>query len=515
MQTNGTPRPGLEKAPAAAEWPGPDGPELEQTCQALETQLVRYRELFEFASDGYIVTNHQGIIEEANAAAARLFQTRKAFLRGKPLPFFVVPGERGEFYTALSRLNLGHLTLPNWEVTLQRPNSPPRQADITVTAFADATGKVSHFLWLLRDLTAQRRVEAELRAEQGFAAGLLDTAQVIVLVLDGHGALLRCNRYLETASGYGPDRLGENWSDLLLAEEHRAAANEQVHDTRSQGESGPRVYTLVTRDGRRREVVWSGKLLPVEGQARMVLLVGQDITELQEIQRQADHLGRLAAIGQMATGLAHESRNALQRAQACLQLLHWKLQDRPEMLDLLARMHRAHDDLLRLYEGVRAYAAPIRPQRRACNLADVWCEVWGQVTATRAGRDARLEADTDGLSVDCDADPFTVGQVFRNVFENALDACPDPVVVRVACAETDLAGKPALQIAVRDNGPGLSPEQRQRIFDPFFTTKTKGTGLGMAIAKRIVGAHGGRIAVGEAQGPGAEIVITLPRRSQP
>ena len=72
-------------------------------------------------------------------------------------------------------------------------------------------------------------------------------------------------------------------------------------------------------------------------------------------------------------------------------------------------------------------------------------------------------------------------------------------------------GQPALRIAVRDQGPGLSPEQRQRIFEPFFTTKTKGTGLGMAITRRIVEAHRGRIAVGEGGGPGAEILITLPR----
>ena len=64
---------------------------------------------------------------------------------------------------------------------------------------------------------------------------------------------------------------------------------------------------------------------------------------------------------------------------------------------------------------------------------------------------------------------------------------------------------------MRDHGPGLSPEQRQRIFEPFFTTKTRGTGLGMPITKRIVEAHGGTIAVGEGGGPGAEIILTLPR----
>jgi PAS domain S-box-containing protein len=75
------------------------------------------------------------------------------------------------------------------------------------------------------------------------------------------------------------------------------------------------------------------------------------------------------------------------------------------------------------------------------------------------------------------------------------------------------AGAPALRVAVRDNGPGLGPEQRQNLFEAFYTTKTNGTGLGMAIAKRIVDAHGGAIGVGERTRPGAEIVITLPRSS--
>src|SRR5262249_12337375 len=96
---------------------------------------------------------------------------------------------------------------------------------------------------------------------------------------------------------------------------------------------------------------------------------------------------------------------------------------------------------------------------------------------------------------------------------NALAACPDPVRVTVRCTAAELAGRPAVRIAVRDNGPGLNPEQQQRIFEPFYTTKTKGTGLGMAIAKRIVeGAVGGR-AVGPEEGGGAEIVRALPREA--
>jgi signal transduction histidine kinase len=104
-----------------------------------------------------------------------------------------------------------------------------------------------------------------------------------------------------------------------------------------------------------------------------------------------------------------------------------------------------------------------------------------------------------------------MGQVFRNILDNALNAGAEPARVEITCTGAELDGQPAIRVAVRDNGPGLSPESRRRIFEPFFTTKTRGTGLGMAITRRIVEAHGGRIAVGEGGDPGAEIIITLPR----
>jgi signal transduction histidine kinase len=111
-------------------------------------------------------------------------------------------------------------------------------------------------------------------------------------------------------------------------------------------------------------------------------------------------------------------------------------------------------------------------------------------------------------------DQFRLEQVFRNIFENSLAACADPVRVQLQCSAAEINAQNAIQLAVRDNGPGLSAEQKQRIFDPFFTTKTKGTGLGMAIAKRIIEAHGGHISVGPDCSNGAEICIVLPREAQ-
>jgi signal transduction histidine kinase len=115
------------------------------------------------------------------------------------------------------------------------------------------------------------------------------------------------------------------------------------------------------------------------------------------------------------------------------------------------------------------------------------------------------------MNLTCQVDRFRLGQAFRNLFENALAACPDPVELQVHWSEAERDGQPGLQARIRDNGPGLAPEHRRKVFEPFYTTKRDGTGLGLAITRRIIEAHGGSIAVGDSGPPGAEFVIWLPR----
>jgi signal transduction histidine kinase len=254
-------------------------------------------------------------------------------------------------------------------------------------------------------------------------------------------------------------------------------------------------------------------LLDELGRPRGAIGAFIDITEHKREQERLLQTERLAAIGQMMTGLAHESGNALARSQSCLEMLSWEVEDRPAALELIGRIQKAQDHLKQLYEEVRGYAAPVKLERETWDVRGIWRQAWENLALRRHGRDTALIEQIEGTSTECSVDPFRLEQVFRNIFDNALAACADPVRIVVRCQHTELDGRPALYVAVRDNGPGLSAQQRQRIFDPFFTTKTKGTGLGMAIARRILEAHGGRIAVGPATEGGAEIVMTLPREA--
>jgi two-component system sensor kinase FixL len=485
--------------------------ELEAAYQEAQDQVLRYRELFEFAPDGYLVTDAFGVIEQANHAAATLLQQRKEFLIGKPLAIFTAGEQRAAFYHHLTELRRQARTA-SWEVRLQPRNSQPIDIAVSVSAMSDGAGALAGFRWLLRDVTEHRRLEKTLREERYFAESLLEVAQVLVLVLDSEDRVVRSNPALHAATGFAEAELaGRDWSVLLPAETDRVAVRTHLHQAaRAPGKAG-KLVEICTHDGDRRSVLWKACPQPTAGLGGNVMLIGLDVTELQEAQRKALQAERLAAVGQMMAGLAHEGRNALQRSQACLERLRWTLADRPEALDLVLRSQKAQDDLTRLFNDVRAYAAPLNLERIRCSLPEIWREAWEQVAVLFPGRDATLVEESNGVDMWCCVDRFRLMQVFRNILENAFAACAGPVRVGVTCQETALNGRPAVALAVRDNGPGLNADQRRQIFEPFYTTKVRGTGLGMAIAKRIVEAHGGQIDVGDAGLPGAEMLVLLPR----
>jgi signal transduction histidine kinase len=249
------------------------------------------------------------------------------------------------------------------------------------------------------------------------------------------------------------------------------------------------------------------------GNKRYFTGILHDITDRKLAESRALQVERLAAIGQMISVVGHESRNGLQRIIANLEMVALETSDRPEVQKYLSRAQTAHDELHHLYDELRNYAAPITLERKLCPLDELIDRVCEEVSAAHRDREIRLHPDANGCDPRCEVDPFRIRQVFRNLMDNSLAACSNALAIDVVLSETNFHGRSAVDLVYRDNGPGLNDEQRRRIFEPFFTTKTKGTGLGMAISKRIVEAHGGQIAVGENSCQGAEFLITLPRES--
>jgi signal transduction histidine kinase len=230
--------------------------------------------------------------------------------------------------------------------------------------------------------------------------------------------------------------------------------------------------------------------------------------QLAESQSKLIQAERLAAIGQTIAAISHEARNELHGISLGLILLPRILQDRDSASKIIASLAQNGERLHRLFEDVRGFAAPIRLELAPCTLETIWRRAWASVQSRWQHRDVSFDEQLGAADVLLSVDAFRLEQVFRNLFENSLAAGSDPLAIRVSCTPT--AGAPGICVTVQDNGPGLSDEQKQKVFAPFFTTKSSGTGLGMAIVKRIVEAHGGTIQVGEESFAGAEFVIMLP-----
>lgn len=318
---------------------------------------------------------------------------------------------------------------------------------------------------------------------------------------------LLINRAVETITGYRREEMTtpDEWFVRLYGDRAAEVRDAYLAD-RDAGFRDSRTVALTRKTGEIRHVQFAGHRY---GGHEVWLM--SDLTELKEAQDRLIQSERLAAIGQMMAALAHESRNAIQRAQACLDMLELDVEQQPDLLDLTARTKKALAELHRLYEEVRGYAAPIKLDREPCDLGALCRDVWAQIRETHTDKSIDFQIETEGAGCVCSVDRPRIVQVVRNILENAYAACSDGGSVRIRCRDAKLGDADALQISFRDDGSGLSDEQRQKLFEPFFSTKPKGTGLGMAIAKRIVEAHGGKIGVAETEGPGAEIVVTLPR----
>ena len=355
-------------------------------------------------------------------------------------------------------------------------------------------------------------------------AAILNTAVDAIITIDERGEILNANRALQKLFGYLPSGLiGKNIS-CLMPEPDRS-----LHDgyLAKYQQTGKAAIIGIGRQvvGQRRD----GSLIPVDlavseirvGNRKMYTGIIRDMTErhqvesdLRSAQQRLIQSERLTAIGQMMTGLAHESRNALQRSRACLDMLELDLQSSPDQHDLVKRTRSALVELQVLYEEVRTYAAPIQLERSRQSIRQLCEETWLNLREQWQTRHIDLIASCDACpAVSCDKQ--RICQVLRNIFENSFAVSPNGSSIFVDCRTIQRDQSAFVQISITDQGPGLDEEQRLRMFEPFYTTKTRGTGLGMAICHRIIDSHGGRIFVGtrkesDNEKTGAVIVVELP-----
>lgn len=228
--------------------------------------------------------------------------------------------------------------------------------------------------------------------------------------------------------------------------------------------------------------------------------------ELRRKDRELEQRKRLAALGEMAAGVAHEVRNPLGAIQLCSNLLRKECGGIAPALKLISTIESGIASIEGVVQSTLALAPSREHRFRVCPLREVLERAVDLSAETFRRRGVRLDLKLppDSVLLHCDID--ALHRAVLNLLVNAAEASPTNSAVSVAIE----ARKRIVRVHVRDQGPGLSDEVRERVFDPFFTTKEQGTGLGLSISHRLVEAHGGKLSVRNRPAGGAEFSITLP-----
>jgi len=354
-----------------------------------------------------------------------------------------------------------------------------------------------------------RQLEHRLASqEKQFASALKDSVDAIIGV-DPAGKVIYWNRGAERLYGYSPGEIvGRDFEDLLpeVARHrsgHRSASEaDPVEEflSRRLTKSGENISVIVTR------VTANGTLRECLG----CQAIEQNLLELRELERQLSQSEKLATLGEIAAGLAHEIKNPLAGISGAIQVLGDSLPAEDDRRDVV---HKVLEQVRRIDGTVRDLLAYARPRAARFEPTDLHQIIDGnlRVVSLLPGDKVRIVRDYREDLPRVSVDGELLGQLLSNLFINAVQAMPDGGTLTVRTAKSATG----IQISVRDTGHGIPEANLKRIFSPFYTTKTRGTGLGLSICQRVVEVHKGSISVSSGVGEGTEFVINLPGESKP
>lgn len=235
-------------------------------------------------------------------------------------------------------------------------------------------------------------------------------------------------------------------------------------------------------------------------------LLAESLERERQLEAEALRQSRLAAMGEMAAMLAHEVRNPLGAMELFTGLLLEDLRDRPDTLRLARQVAGGITDLNHLVTNLLEFTRTQVPRRQPVDLGALAEEALRYTADVRAAHRTAVERDYATPAVHALADPDLLRPVLLNLIRNAAQAMPDGGMLTLRTV-ADAGG---VRVAVADTGPGIPAGAEERIFRPFYTTRTKGTGLGLTVARGLVTAMRGELLVASEPGRGATFTIRLP-----
>lgn len=384
-------------------------------------------------------------------------------------------------------------------------------------ARADDTGFViatyRRMIEQLRDKEAElrrlREVERNRADElQELNASIVDSMLSGAVVLDMSGAVRTMNAAAKDILRIAPDEriTGRPHSEVLRA---TPELETRLGACLASGAAIVRdeVRLNLPGLGRRDLGVSVAPLRGGDGQQRGALAILVDLTEVKRLQEEVRLKESMAELGELSAGVAHEFRNSLAAILGFAQLIERRGEH--ETKESAKAISKECSELRRVVDDFLRFANPTRLMIEQVDLARLFAELESDVSQRAAGKGVSYTVECSLPVVS--GDETLLRRMFTNLVRNACDACPEGGRIRVL-AETR---ERELLVHVDDDGPGIPREDRQRIFVPFFSRKGQGTGLGLALARKVVIHHGGRLVADDSPLGGARLTVSLPLRPGP
>jgi len=469
----------------------------------------RYRELFDNIQEGLFFCSPDGRFIEVNDALVRMLgrSSREELLHCDARhEVFHSAEQHSALFAEMER----HGALHNRAAILRCKDGSAVHVLINAFAVYNAQGQITQFRGLILDITGLKAYQTELQKERDFSGKILNNTQSLILVVDTAGLVSYANRRWQVM-GYEQEAIIGKPLEAVVA----PSSVDAFRDAYSAILSGNQVNNLDLQILRadRRVGQFSVNLSPMRddhGQVSSIVVVMSDVTDAASLQSKLMHTEKLAAVGQLVSGVAHEVNNPLTAILGFADLL-MENPDVPETArkDLRVILQEAQRTK-QIVQNLLSFARQMPPQRKPIQLNPI---------LKRTLQLRAYDLQSRGVSVTenlRDHLPFIIGdshqlqQVFLNILNNAYDAVRDNVQAPRIAVSTDCHDG-VVEVTFSDNGSGIS--NLDRIFDPFFTTKQvgEGTGLGLSICYGIIKEHGGEIVCeNNSAGQGATFTVRLP-----
>ena len=468
----------------------------------------RLRSIIDSAVDGIIVIDQRGRIESFNPAAERLFGYSSSEVLGRNVSMLMPSPYHEEHDGYLERyLASGHPRVIGIgrEVTGRRRDGSVFPLHLSVGEMSlDGEKK---FTGILHDLSTRVALEHQLRASEARWRAVVDSAVDGIVLIDAKGRIEAFNPAAERLFGYTEQHvLGRNVNILMPSpyhEEHDSYIARYLATGEAKIIGTGREVTGLRRDGTTFPLHLSVGELTVDG-ARKFTGILHDLTDRVRLEEKLRERAALARVGEMAAVIAHEVKNPLAGIRGAIQVIAGRLPDGSRDGAVLGDIVKRIDALDVLIKDLLLFARPPQPRRSAVEVIPLVT-----MTADLLAQDPLLkdvEIVVEGSSPPLWADPDMLKIAVQNLLVNSAHAMEGQGRIDVAIGTADSS----CEIAVRDRGPGIPVEIRDKIFTAFFTTKARGSGLGLATVKRLVEAHHGEVRLECPSSGGTVITLRLP-----